>query len=76
MAGFLILPLLLYGAVSIGGQTMLPVDNLYQWQPWASQAPALGFEYPQNGLISDLILENYPWKQFINGERRGICPAC
>ncbi|MGB3715501.1 MAG: oligosaccharide flippase family protein [Candidatus Promineifilaceae bacterium] len=66
MAGFLILPLLLYGAVSIGGQTMLPVDNLYQWQPWASQAPDLGLEYPQNGLISDLILENYPWKQFID----------
>ncbi len=62
--GFLILPLLLYGAVSIGGQTMLPVDNLYQWQPWANQAAELDLEVPQNGLISDLILENYPWKQF------------
>jgi O-antigen/teichoic acid export membrane protein len=70
VAGFLILPLLLYGAVSVGGQTMLPVDNLYQWQPWASQASEQGIEYPQNGLISDLILENYPWKQFIDDSIR------
>jgi O-antigen/teichoic acid export membrane protein len=69
--GFLILPLLLYGAVSIGGKTMLPVDNLFQWQPWASQAAELGLGVPQNGLISDLVLENFPWKQFIRESVRG-----
>jgi hypothetical protein len=30
-AAFLLLPFLLYGSVTIGGRTMLPVDNLYQW---------------------------------------------
>jgi hypothetical protein len=64
-AGFFILPLLLFGAVSFGGQTMLPVDNLFQWQPWASQAADLGVDQPHNSLLSDLILENYAWKQFI-----------
>lgn len=64
-AGFLILPLLLFGNVTIGGRTMVPVDNLFQWQPWASAAEATGILYPHNALLSDLILENLPWKRFI-----------
>ncbi|MGD2078263.1 MAG: oligosaccharide flippase family protein, partial [Chloroflexota bacterium] len=64
-AGFLILPLLLFGSVTLGSRTMLPVDNLFQWQPWSAAAEAKGIIYPHNGLLSDLILENYPWKQFI-----------
>ena len=65
-AGMIILPLLLFGSVTIGGKTMLPADNLFQWQPWASAAETLNVSQPQNALLSDLILENYPWKQFIN----------
>jgi O-antigen/teichoic acid export membrane protein len=64
-AGFFILPLLLFGDVTLGGHTMLPVDNLFQWQPWASAATELGVHAAHNSLISDLILENYVWKQFI-----------
>lgn len=60
LAGLLLLPLLLFYDVTVGGQTMVPADNLYQWQPWASQ-PIV----PHNSLISDLVLENYVWKQFI-----------
>ncbi|MEW5989104.1 MAG: oligosaccharide flippase family protein, partial [Chloroflexota bacterium] len=65
MAGFLLLPLLLYGPVTVGGRTMLPADNLFQWQPWAGAAADLGVEVPHNSLVSDLILENYAWKRFI-----------
>ena len=48
-----------------GGKTLLPVDNLYQYLPWQAQAAATGASTPYNALLSDLILENYPWKHFI-----------
>ncbi len=72
-AAFLLLPLILFGDVTLGAQTMLPVDNLFQWQPWAAGAAELGVGPPHNSLISDLILQNYVWRQFIldslaNGE--------
>jgi O-antigen/teichoic acid export membrane protein len=63
--GLLVLPLVLFADVTIGGRTMIPADNLFQWQPWASAADELGVGSPHNGLLSDLILENYVWKQFI-----------
>jgi O-antigen/teichoic acid export membrane protein len=65
VAGFLLLPLLLFSEVSLGDRTMLPVDNLFQWQPWAGDAADLGVQVPQNGLITDLIVENYAWKRFV-----------
>ncbi|MBK8984923.1 MAG: oligosaccharide flippase family protein [Chloroflexi bacterium] len=65
LAGFLLLPLLLYGSVTLGGRTMLPADNLFQWAPWSAAAAALGAEVPQNHLITDLIIQNYPWKRFV-----------
>ncbi len=64
-AGFLILPLLVFGDVTLAGNTMLPADNLFQWLPWRAQASALGVGQPQNHLISDLILQNYAWKTFV-----------
>ncbi|MCB0028462.1 MAG: hypothetical protein KDE28_11180, partial [Anaerolineales bacterium] len=64
VAGFFILPLLLYGAVTLGGRTMLPVDNLFQWAPWAAYAESYDVAVPQNSLLSDLIIQNYAWKQF------------
>ncbi len=59
-------PLLLFWQQTLGGRTLLPADNLYQFEPWASYreevgAPAL----PHNALVSDLVLQNYPWKQFL-----------
>lgn len=65
IAGFFFLPLILFGDVTFGGRTMLPVDNLFQWQPWAGAAAELGVGLPHNSLISDLILQNYVWRQFI-----------
>ncbi|MBK9050222.1 MAG: hypothetical protein IPL78_04640 [Chloroflexi bacterium] len=63
--GFVLLPLVLYWPVTVGNKTMLPVDNLYQWQPWQEYAAASDATIPHNSLISDLILQNYNWRQFI-----------
>jgi O-antigen/teichoic acid export membrane protein len=61
----LILPLLLFGSVTIGPNTLLPADNLFAFEPWASYKETQGVGLPQNQLLSDLILENYVWKKFI-----------
>ena len=61
----LILPLLLFWQVTIGPYTLLPVDNLFAFEPWASYRDEYGVGLPQNQLLSDLILENYVWKTFI-----------
>src|SRR5512137_76883 len=65
LAVLFLLPLLLFWPVTLGGKTLLPVDNVYQWQPWKSAAEQFNAQIPQNQLVSDLILENYAWKHFI-----------
>jgi O-antigen/teichoic acid export membrane protein len=62
---FFILPLLLFGPVTLGSRTLLPTDNLFVGEPWASFADELAVSRPHNALLSDLILENYVWKRFI-----------
>ncbi len=61
----LLLPLLWFAPQALGNRTLLPADNLYAFEPWRAAAAGLGAETPHNGLISDLILENYAWKSFI-----------
>ncbi len=71
----LILPLLLFGPVTLGSRTLLPVDNLFAVEPWSSFATELGVDQPHNALLSDLILENYSWKQFlVDSIRSGTIP--
>ncbi len=71
----MLLPTLLFWDVTIGGKTMLPVDNLFQWQPYAAYAAQFGVQIPQNGILSDLIIQNYVWKQFaIESIRNGEIP--
>jgi len=53
-----------YPAV-LGGRTLLPLDNLFAFEPWRSFAAGFGVETPHNELLSDLVLENYVWKRFI-----------
>ncbi|HVA23319.1 MAG TPA: oligosaccharide flippase family protein [Chloroflexota bacterium] len=60
----LVAAVLFFWKTTLAGKVLLPVDNLYQFQPWASYAPA-GFTGPHNSLISDSILENYGWKRFL-----------
>ncbi|MBC7812038.1 MAG: YfhO family protein, partial [Burkholderiales bacterium] len=60
------LPLIMFWQQTLGGRTLIPAENLYQYEPFASYrdeagAPAL----PQNALVSDLVLENFQWKSFI-----------
>ena len=61
----LLLPLIFFWPVTLGGKTLLPVDNLFTFEPWASFASEWGVGIPHNELLSDLILENYVWKRFI-----------
>lgn len=61
----LFVPLLWFADVVLGGKTLAPADNLYQFQPWAALAGQYGAETPHNELLSDLVLENYVWKTFL-----------
>jgi O-antigen/teichoic acid export membrane protein len=61
-----LLPLVMFWQQTVGGRTLLPTENLYQYEPFATyrevaKAPAI----PHNALLSDLVLENYQWKSFI-----------
>ncbi|MBI5666370.1 MAG: oligosaccharide flippase family protein [Chloroflexi bacterium] len=60
------LPLVLFWQQTLGGRTLLPTENLYQYEPYATyrevvKAPAI----PHNALLSDLVLQNMQWKEFI-----------
>lgn len=59
------LSLTFFWPVTMGGKTMLPADNAFEWEPWKSFAPQLGVGVPHNSLLSDLYLQNYVWKRFI-----------
>ncbi|MCI0353100.1 MAG: YfhO family protein, partial [Acidobacteriales bacterium] len=60
------LPLIMFWQQTVGGKTLLPAENLYQWQPYAAYREQLGVpEIPHNALVSDLVLENFQWKSFI-----------
>ena len=61
----LALPLLWFAPVLFSGRTLLPLDNLYAFEPWRSLAAAQGAPAPHNELLSDLVLENLAWKTFI-----------
>jgi O-antigen/teichoic acid export membrane protein len=62
----LILPLILFWPVAVGSKTLIPADNLYQWEPYRTFADDQGVDLPpHNELLSDLVLENLVWKQFI-----------
>lgn len=60
-----LLPLLLFAPVTFGPKTLLPVDNRFTFEPYASFAAQQGVAEPQNRLVSDLILQNYIWKDFV-----------
>ena len=61
----LVVPLTLFIPVTLGGRTLLPADNLFQYQPFRAAAAQLGTGTPQNALLDDLILENFQWKTHI-----------
>ncbi|MBN2471272.1 MAG: hypothetical protein JXN59_11150, partial [Anaerolineae bacterium] len=61
-----LLPLIFFAPVTLGDRTLLPADNLYQWEPFRSYREVVSApEVAHNGLLSDLILENVVWRDFI-----------
>jgi len=63
---FFLLPLILFFQQTVGGKTLLPTDNLYQYEPYATYRDELGVPaIPHNALLSDLVLQNVHWKTFI-----------
>lgn len=66
IALFFILPLIVFFQQTIGGKTLLPLDNLYQYAPYNTYRETIGVpEIPHNALVSDLVLQNVHWKAFI-----------
>jgi len=80
-----ILPLVMFWQQTVGGRTLLPTENLYQYEPYATYA----YQYepyatyaevvrapaPHNPLLSDLVLQNFQWKSFIRESiNRGDIP--
>ena len=61
----LLVPLVWFWPVVVGGKTLLPADNLYQFQPWSDLATEMGVATPHNELLNDLLLENYVWKSYL-----------
>ncbi len=61
----LVLPLLIFAPVVLGDKTLLPADVLYTFAPYSAAAESMGVTGVQNGLVADLILQNYPWKRFL-----------
>lgn len=59
------LALIFFFGVTLGGKTMLPADNVFAWEPWASYAAEAGVGTPHNPLVLDLYIENYVWKRLI-----------
>jgi O-antigen/teichoic acid export membrane protein len=57
-------PLLIFGAVSVGNQTMVPADGLVLFEPYRSVLEDR-VDTVQNSLVLDLLLQNYVWKQFV-----------
>lgn len=67
-----LLPLGFFFQQTLGGKTLIPSENLFQYEPYATystvvQAPTT----PHNHLLSDLVLQNYQWKAFIRQQIAG-----
>jgi len=59
------LPLVMFWGQTVGGKTLLPTENLFQFEPFATYSEVAKAPAPHNKLVSDLILENFQWKTFI-----------
>jgi O-antigen/teichoic acid export membrane protein len=57
---------MLFWETTLGGKTLIPADNLYQYAPWSAYRTEQGVpDLSHNMLVSDLLLENYQWKLLI-----------
>jgi O-antigen/teichoic acid export membrane protein len=61
-----VLPLMTFWGQTVGENTLLPADNLYQSAPYATYREEVGApEVPHNPLLSDMVFQNMQWKAFI-----------
>lgn len=71
LAAFALAALVFYWPALVGGLVLLPLDNLWIMPPWIGLPEAT----PHNKLISDMILQNYPWKLILEQAlRQGELP--
>jgi O-antigen/teichoic acid export membrane protein len=64
-----LLPLGFFFQQTLGGKTLIPSENLFQYEPYASYREVVSApDIAHNHLVSDLILENYQWKSFIRSQ--------
>ncbi|MBI3915073.1 MAG: hypothetical protein HY327_12920, partial [Chloroflexi bacterium] len=62
---FVALSAIFFAPLLFGGATPVPFDNLFRFPPWSAFRAQFGITVPQNELVSDLVLENYAWKNFL-----------
>ncbi len=62
---FFALSAIFFAPVVFGGASLVPFDNLYRFPPWSTFASQFSITTPHNELVSDLVLENFQWKNFI-----------
>ena len=61
-----LLPVLMFWQQTMGGKTLIPSENLYQYEPYATYRDVVNApSVPHNHLVSDLVLQNYQWKSFL-----------
>jgi O-antigen/teichoic acid export membrane protein len=61
-----LLPLVVFWPQTMGGRTLLPTENLFRDEPFATYREVAGAPaVPHNALLDDLVLENLQWKSFI-----------
>ncbi|MCC6617106.1 MAG: oligosaccharide flippase family protein [Anaerolineae bacterium] len=69
IALLLLLPLILFWQQTVGGRTLLPAENLYQYEPYATYREVAGAPaIPHNHLVSDLVLQNMQFRTFIRSQ--------
>ncbi len=68
IATLFLLPLAFFFAQTLGGKTLIPAENLYQYEPFATDAQAVAAPAPHNHLLSDLVLQNFQWKHFAKSQ--------
>jgi O-antigen/teichoic acid export membrane protein len=75
LALLFLLPLIVFWQQTLGGRTLLPTENLYQYEPYATYAEVVKAPPPHNPLLSDLVLQNFQWRSFIRQSlNRGEIP--
>lgn len=65
----LLLPMVMFHQQTLGDRTLIPTENLYQYLPHAAYRDVVNApQIPYNHLLTDMVLQNYQWKSFIQDQ--------